>query len=644
MKHVFSYVCAAVAVLLSSPPAFSDVLPERGATERTGNWYLTGVSETTLNQKLEELNARIVDLEVAQTSPMRFDATLVRNGGAQKGKWWWRYGLTQAQVNDITREKEARLIDVELYRVNGNLRYAIVMKRDRNTGWYWHINQTTQSLKEKYRERNMRLIDVERYQHNGQTRFAAIMVDNTGDNERRWAWFVGRTPSQISDKLNDLNLRVLDLDRHGSGANTRYDVVMSEVEPGQRWWYYYGIKPSEAVTMALRHSARLIDIERAGNDRVDAVLLDNGIAQSGHCGGKLAHARRKVEAVMKQQGIPGAQIAVGRDGRLVMSCALGTADLEQNQKVQTDSLFRIMSVSKPFTAAAIRTQAAAGKFDLGDTMLEALGDRAPSGPYADSDMQDVTVTHLLGHMAGFYRDTPYDPMVSQHLVAADMGDSPPLKCREIASYAIRNFPLPFTPGVTPPGMSDSQKATFRKRRYSNLGYCILQQIVAEHAAGTYQNYVKTKILAPAGITAMRIGKGRLEERADKEVRYYHVPFAAKVNSQFADVDGKVPRPYSYVVEAMAGHGGWLASANDLIRFVQYSPTHPYGSGSWSHSGGLSGTSSVIVRDGSSSVAIIFNATPAKDDSYDIFGLAQSIIDDTPTWPTRDLWADYGYPE
>lgn len=641
MKYFFKSACTALAIFCAPLPGnAADLLPERGATSRTGNWYFTSVSEATLNQKIEELNARLVDLEVVGTSPMRFDATLVKNGGAQAGKWWWRFGLTQAQVNEITDEKKARLIDVEVYRLNGNLRYAIVMKRDTQTGWYWFVNQTPDSLKEKYRDKKMRLIDVERYRDNGQTRFAAIMVDNTGANKRRWAWFIGQTPQDISAKLDELKLRVLDLDRHGSGGNTRFDVVLSETESGQGWWYYYGIKPQEAATMALRHGARIIDVEAAGPNRVDAVLLNNGFARAGHCGGDMVHARRKIEAVMKKHAIPGAQVAVGRDGRLVMSCALGTADLEQNQKAKPDHLFRIMSVSKPITVAAIRHQVAAGKFTLGDRMLDALGDRAPSGPFADGRMQDITVDHLLGHMAGFYRDVPYDPMVSQTSVAADMGQEPPLVCSEIAAHAIKNFPLSFTPGVVPSSVDTAaEQEEFKTRKYSNLGYCILQQIVAENAAGNYQQFVKNKILKPAGITAMRIGRGRLVDRAEGEVRYYDVPFARRVSSQYANVSSDVPRPYSYVVEAMAGHGGWLASANDLVRFAQFT------SGSTSHSGGLSGTSSVLVEDSRTSVAIIFNASPAnEDDSYDIFALAQSIIDDTRNWPARNLWSDYGYPE
>ncbi len=638
-------ICAALVV--SVLPAISqaaDLLPERGATERVGNWFFKSLSEAQLNAKTEELNARVVDLEVVSTSPMRFSAALVQNKGPHTGRWWWRFGLSQRQVNEITREKDARLIDVEVYRVGNRLRYAIVMKRDTSTGWFWFVDQTTASLKEKYRDKNMRLIDVERYRHNGRTRFAAIMVDNTGANERRWAWFVGRTPAQITDEINRLNLRVLDLDRHGSGSDARFDVVMAEIESGkQGWWYYYGITPKDAALMTRRHGARVFDMEPAGNGRFDMVMLNNGIAKSGHCRGKLAHAVRKVEATMKRYAIPGAQIAVARGDRLVMSCALGTADLGRNQKVKPDSLFRVMSVSKLITAAAVRNQASEGKYRLSDRMLDALGSRAPDGTPRALRMRQVKVEHLMAHRAGFYNNLPYDPMVSQTSVAADMNDAPPLKCREIAEYAVEKFPLGFVPGIIPSSVDQSDDEEFdawKRRAYSNLGYCILQQIVAEHDSGTYQQIVKRKILKPAGITAMRIGKGRLVDRAEGEVRYYDLPFASKVSSQYANVTGDVPRPYSYVVEAMAAHGGWLASANDLVRFARFAPSHNGGN----HSGGLNGTSSVLFQRDGATVAIIFNASPKDpDDTYDIFGLARSVINDTSDWPTRNLWANYGYP-
>jgi N-acyl-D-amino-acid deacylase len=342
---------------------------------------------------------------------------------------------------------------------------------------------------------------------------------------------------------------------------------------------------------------------------------------------------------MRRYQIPGAQIAVARGDRLVMSCGIGTADVLSAEKVTPESLMRVMSVSKLITARTVRNQASDGKYSLSDRMVDALGDRAPASPYSDPRMTLITVEHLLDHMGGFYRDLPYDPMVRQDLVAADMGGSPPVSCREIADYAIRNFPLKFWPGVELDNEED-----FDKKKYSNLGYCILQLIIAEHDAGSYQQVVKRRILAPAGIADMRIGRGKLEDRADREVTYYDVPFAKPVKSQYASVAGNVPRPYSYVVEAMAGHGGWLATANDLVRFARFAP----GAGSMSHSGFLSGSQSMLLRSGANTVAIIFNATARDpDETFDIAALAQSVIDDTDdtsSWPTRDLWSAYEYPK
>jgi len=646
MKQSFIRKCSAVALALLTTVAAADTLPERGATDRVGNWYFKSISERELNEQIDALDARIVDLEVVGTQPMRFSAALVKNGGAQTGRWWWRFGMTKAQVDSFARENRARLIDVEVYRDGGQRRYAVVMKRDTQTPWRFLDNQTPESLKAVYDDLNMRLIDVERYRHNGQTRFAAIMVDNTGANHRRWAWFVNRTPAQVSAKLDELNLRVLDLDRHGSASTGRFDVVMAAFDSGrQGYWYYYGISSNDLVTMTRRHGARVIDVERAGNSRFDVVMLNNGISRRGHCGGQMAHATRKVEAMMKRHAIPGAQVAVARGDRLVMSCALGTADLARNEKVTPASLFRIMSVSKPITAAAVRALADRGRYALNDRMIDAMGSRAPSGPFADPNMRDITVQNLLDHRAGFYRDLPYDPMVSQTSVAADMGEEPPLRCGAIARHAISAFPLGFDPGVVPSSVdTDAERRAFSRRAYSNLGYCILQQIVAENANGTYQQIVKREILEPAGITAMRVGRGRARDRVEDEVRYYDVPFARKISSQYAGVQADVPRPYSYVVEAMAGHGGRLASANDLVRFARFTPTEPYTFTGWQHSGSLSGTRSIVINTGGATVAIIVNATPTDDDSFDLGALSRDIVNDTAQWPTRNLWSEYGYPE
>lgn len=641
MKRILQ--TAGAVLVAASGALWADDLAtfERSETSRVVNYRYTGLSGTQLKARIEADGTRLTDIEVASVSPLRFDAAAVKSGGAYRGKWWWHGGLSEQGVNDLWREKNARLIDVEPYVTSAGLRFAVILKD--NTGpnqlrWRWNYDATVDGLKSLYRSLDMKLVDIERYQQGGQTRFAAIMTDNTGPNEAQWAWYLSQTPAQINAKAADLRMRVIDAEPHGSGTNITHDVILYRDQGAQpRSWHVYNVSNADVVHLMRRHGARLIDIEPIGQTRATAVMIDNGMSRRGDCSGRLRHFADRLQAEIKRHAIPGAQVAVVKDGRLVYSCALGLADVDRLERVTPASLFRIMSVSKPITAATIRHLEGVGRYALTSTMVEALGGRAPDAPYADARMADVTVQNLLDHRTGLYRDTPYDPMVDQRQTREETGSSEVMTCRQIMDHVIKTFPLNRTPGFTP---VDSDE---RSRAYSNAGYCILQQIIAEHAPGTYQQIVKREILAPAGITAMRIGKGRKKDRAPGEVIHYDRPFAAKVTSQYPEAANKVPLPYSYVIEAMAGHGGWLASANDLVRFAAFTPTRPYGTGSITHGGWLPGSRSRLQQEGDVYVAILTNGSPISLDSFDLSGLIKRAVDDVDRWPSRDLWGAYGYP-
>ncbi|HUT11069.1 MAG TPA: serine hydrolase domain-containing protein, partial [Thermoguttaceae bacterium] len=68
---------------------------------------------------------------------------------------------------------------------------------------------------------------------------------------------------------------------------------------------------------------------------------------------ELAAFDRTMCDLLEKWGIPGGALAVAKDGRLLLARGYGLADVEAQQPVQPDALFRIASVSKPITAAAV---------------------------------------------------------------------------------------------------------------------------------------------------------------------------------------------------------------------------------------------------------------------------------------------------
>ena len=112
---------------------------------------------------------------------------------------------------------------------------------------------------------------------------------------------------------------------------------------------------------------------------------------------------------------PGAALAVSYHGRLVYARGFGHADVEKQQPVQPDSLFRIASVSKPFTAAAVMHLVEHGKLKLEDRVFPILKlePHLDRGARLDPRWHEIQVHHCLQHTGGWNRDKSFDPMGAQ---------------------------------------------------------------------------------------------------------------------------------------------------------------------------------------------------------------------------------------
>ena len=341
-------------------------------------------------------------------------------------------------------------------------------------------------------------------------------------------------------------------------------------------------------------------------------------------------------AFMEKWNVPGSQLAVTKDGKLVYSRAFGYADRDNNIPIKTDNLMRIASVSKSITGVAVMKLIQDGKIKLNDKALDILSDFAPpNGNVKDPRWYDITVEMLLEHLGGFSLEHG-DRQVTYLRKAADAFGTPrPATARQIIEYGMGEM-LDFTPGT--------------QYVYSNFGYNILGRIIEKVSGKSYEQYVQDEILAPAGITDMVIAKTRLSERLPNEVMYYGNPQYEPMWSVLDDPE-QVNFPYGgdYFIEVMDAHGGWLSRAEDLVKFVtstDYTTNRPhvltketvelmlakpefmadpsadhwYGkgwnndvTGEWSHAGALWGVCSYIMRCGNGvSIAVIFNYLAMMD--------------------------------
>ena len=302
-------------------------------------------------------------------------------------------------------------------------------------------------------------------------------------------------------------------------------------------------------TLALLHSVQPADDRKAALESLPASEESPDEAVS-----SLADLDRVIQDFMTKHEVPGASIAVTENSKIVYSMGFGFADAETQLPVQPTSLFRIASLSKPITAVAILQLVEQGKLKLDDRVFAILdfGNEIDAiGADFDVRLRDVTIEHLLQHRGGWDRDKSFDPMFQSVRFAKQQGVPAPAGQREII-LSMLSQKLDFDPG--------------ERYAYSNYGYCLLGRIIEKVVDETYEKYVQAKVLQPLGIRSMQIGSTRLNGRVPGEVHYYA---SGNTKSVFqSDLGEGVPPPYgAWNLEAMDSHGGWIATAGDLLKFA-----------------------------------------------------------------------------
>ena len=259
---------------------------------------------------------------------------------------------------------------------------------------------------------------------------------------------------------------------------------------------------------------------------------------------------------LREHKPPGAALAVTYHGRLVYARGFGHADLEKREPVEPGSLFRIASISKPFTATAVMHLVEKQKLTLDDRVFPhlKLDAHLAHGAKVDPRLHEIRVQQCLQHTAGWDRDKSWDPMSAEGAeeVAQALKVRLPIHSRQIIEVAMGK-PLDFDPGG--------------RYAYSNFGYCVLGRLIEAVSGKPYHEYVSHQILGPLGIRRMRLGKNLLRDRTPGEVRYYDSKKRTGRAISGPRIGEQVPLPYGVeCIETMDANGGWIASVVDLVRF------------------------------------------------------------------------------
>lgn len=326
----------------------------------------------------------------------------------------------------------------------------------------------------------------------------------------------------------------------------------------------------------------------------------------------------KMSAFMEAKEISAGSLSVMRGGKVVFHHGYGWQDKQKTQPIRPDAIFRIASVTKPFTAAAIRRLVADGKiattskvFSLGVAGAGIL-DHEPFGT-PDPRLGSITVEHLLQHRGGWDRGVAGDLTYMERKIAADLEvASPP--GRDATIRWIMGKPLQQDPGS--------------KYAYSNIGYLLLGRIIEKVSGQSYEEYVEDKVIGPGGSKKGAdwvVGRSLIGD-ADPREPYYQEPGVGWNVFHPARGPRLVESPYgSFDMESRVAQGGIVTHGLVLLRYLDrfhisgddIGNSRP-AAGKWSHvhNGAQKGANALAKQRGDGiNYAVLFNKRAKSGATY-----------------------------
>jgi CubicO group peptidase (beta-lactamase class C family) len=361
-----------------------------------------------------------------------------------------------------------------------------------------------------------------------------------------------------------------------------------------------------------------------------------------------------MQSYMDAEDIYAAVLGIMKDDRIIYLRSFGYKNEAHSEILPENTLMRIASVNKPFTAAAIRHLIDNGEISLDqraftlDPTEDGILDYEPfGGVVGDSRLQKITVNHLLRHRGGWDRDMVGDVTYKEVFIALEMGLIPyrtPTR-RETVEW-ILSQPLQHDPG-------DEDE-----RHYANAGFLILGLIVEQVSGMELQTYWREHILpGEMWFPASEFEPGRTfaVHQNPREPWYHSSIFDQNVFDPFGP---GVYKPYGgWDHEARIGQGGLISSIVPLLHLANNYYCNGDSIGvplngrqvTNDHDGRNYGTEALArQRSDGINYAILINKRAAGDDMYvrDLKAQIDNMIDSGGfNWPTQTVdgvWFDFDY--
>jgi CubicO group peptidase (beta-lactamase class C family) len=233
----------------------------------------------------------------------------------------------------------------------------------------------------------------------------------------------------------------------------------------------------------------------------------------------VAELSRLVREAQSEQRIPSISAAAVGNGEVVWEEALGLADVEGKVEATPDTQYRVGSITKTFTAAAVMQLRDAGELELDDPLSQHI----PEAAHGDS-----TLRRLLTHLSGLQREMP--------------------------GYVWETLEFPDREGLVA-GLAEAEQVLRAGARwhYSNLAFALLGEVVARRSGLDYEDYVRDRLLEPVGLA-----RTSFEQTLPAANAYLVDPYADAV------------RPEQNVIKgAFAAAGSLWSTTGDLARWGRF---------------------------------------------------------------------------
>lgn len=238
--------------------------------------------------------------------------------------------------------------------------------------------------------------------------------------------------------------------------------------------------------------------------------------------------------ILEAHAIPGAQIAMAHEGRLMVARAYGFADVQARLPMLPETRMVLASVSKVITAQTILKLVDEGRITLEDRVFGWFRElRPPEGRREDPRLAEITIRMCLQHTGGWDRKESGDPSGWSPRIRRALHLERPPTPLEMIRY-MKGVRLDFQPGT--------------RQAYSNFGFVLLGAVIAAVTREEYPAYVQQHTLQPWGVHGTRV---------DEPIPNY---FPGEARRYMLPAEHEVPGGNNRMVMAA---GGWAANCVDM---------------------------------------------------------------------------------